>query len=97
MAAGSASQHTSSPRPVALPADIWMYRRGSEPVRNLTFFSGRLGLAVSLLQFDHVDDGAEVEGEEPWDSYDQFTRDDSSNDSSSLPAAPLRATDTCSR
>ena len=77
MAAGSASQHTSSPRPVALPAGIWTFSRGSEPVRELTFFSDRLSLAVSLLQFDNADDGAEVEDEEPWDSYAQFTRDDS--------------------
>ncbi len=76
-AMGSASQHTSSQRPVALPAGIWTFSRGSEPVRELTFFSDRLGLAVSLLQFDRAVDGAEVEDEEPWDSYDQFTRDDS--------------------
>ena len=77
MAMGSASQHTSSQRPVALPAGIWTFSRGSEPVRELTFFSDRLGLAVSLLQFDRAIDGAEVEDEEPWDSYDQFTHDDS--------------------
>jgi hypothetical protein len=61
---------------VALPAGIWTFSRGSEPVRELTFFSDRLGLAVSLLQFDPADYRAEIEDEEPWDSYDQFMKSD---------------------
>lgn len=71
MAMGAASQHRSSQRPTALPNGIWTFSRGSEPVRELAFFSDRLGISVSLLQFDGLG-GADIEEDEPWDSYDQF-------------------------
>ncbi|WP_374330179.1 ImmA/IrrE family metallo-endopeptidase [Aestuariivirga sp.] len=74
MAMGSASQHANSARPVSLPDGVWTFSRGSEPVRELAFFSDRLGISVSLLQFDGCGGGANIEEEEPWDSYDQFTR-----------------------
>lgn len=74
MAMGSASQHVNSARPVSLPDGVWTFSRGSEPVRELAFFSDRLGISVSLLQFDECGGGANIEEEEPWDSYDHFTR-----------------------
>jgi len=39
-------------------------------------FSEGLGISVSLLQFDDAPGGAEVDEEEPWDSYDQFVSRD---------------------
>ena len=58
---------------VAHPSGVWTFRRGSEPARELTFFSERLGISVSLLHFDEDRKGAEIIEEEPWDTYDQFT------------------------
>ncbi|MFB9972306.1 hypothetical protein ACFFMP_21095 [Pseudoroseomonas cervicalis] len=59
---------------MALPAGIWHFARGSEPVKELTILSERLGLSLTLLQFDDMT-GYQVEEEgELWDSYDQFIR-----------------------
>ena len=58
---------------VAQPSGVWTFSRGSEPARELTFFSKRLGISVSLLHFDDDGRGAEITEEEPWDAYDQFT------------------------
>jgi hypothetical protein len=69
---GPGTQPTESDRPVALPAGVWTFSRGSEPVRELTIFSERLGMSVSLLHFDKSSFFREVEDEEPWDTYDQF-------------------------
>jgi hypothetical protein len=72
VAIGPAAQQTESNRPVALPAGVWTFSRGAEPVRELTIFSERLGMSVSLLQFDKDSYFREIEDEEPWDTYDQF-------------------------
>ncbi len=58
---------------VALPSGVWTFSRASEPVRELTFFSERLRISVSLLHFDDDGRGTEINEEDPWDSYDQFT------------------------
>ncbi len=57
---------------VAHPSGVWTFSRGSEPARELTFFSERLGISVSLLHFDEDGRGTEINEEEPWDAYDQF-------------------------
>lgn len=72
MAMGPTSQQAGGQRPTSLPDGIWAFSRGSEPVRELAFFSDRLGISVSLLQFDGRGGGADIEEEEPWDSHDQF-------------------------
>lgn len=68
----SASLNTEYNDPVVLPAGVWKFSRGSEPTRELTIFSERLGFSVSILQFDDdVDHG--VFGEEAdRDTYGQF-------------------------
>jgi len=63
---------TESDRPVALPAGVWTFSRRSEPVRELTIFSERFGMSVSLLQFDKDSCAGEIDDEEPMDTYDQF-------------------------
>lgn len=71
-AIGPSALQAESDRPVALPAGIWTFSRGSEPVRELAIFSERLGMSVSLLQFDTDSCVGEIDDEEPWDTYDQF-------------------------
>jgi hypothetical protein len=61
-------------RPTSLAAGIWNFARGSEPVKELTIISERLDLSLTLLQFEQHDGYQLEEGEEPWDSYDQFVR-----------------------
>lgn len=61
-------------RPTALPAGIWTFARGSEPVNELTFISERLGISLTILQFEQVGGYQLEEDEEPWDSFDQFVR-----------------------
>ena len=41
-------------------------------VRELTIFSERFGMSVSLLQFDKDSCVGEIDDEEPIDTYDQF-------------------------
>ena len=65
-----ASRNAESDHPVVLPAGVWTFSRGSELTRELTIFSARLDISVSILQFD---DDAVLEEESDWDSYDQFT------------------------
>lgn len=72
VAMGPAAQHAEPDRPVGLPAGIWTFSRGSEPVRELTIFSEHLGMSISLLQFDKDSYVADIEDKEPWDTYDQF-------------------------
>jgi Zn-dependent peptidase ImmA (M78 family) len=61
-------------RPTSLPAGIWTFARGSEPVKELTFIAERLGVSLTILQFE-PDGGYRLEeDEEPWDSFDQFVR-----------------------
>jgi len=71
-ALGPAAQYTEDDQAIALPAGVWTFSRGSEPVRELTIFSERLGMSVSLLQFEKGTPVAEIDDEEPWDTYDQF-------------------------
>ena len=61
-----------SDRATALPAGIWTFARGSEPVRELTFISDRLGVSLTILQFERQGGYQLPDEEEPWDSYDQF-------------------------
>ncbi|CAM5772576.1 MULTISPECIES: ImmA/IrrE family metallo-endopeptidase [Hyphomicrobiales] len=61
-------------RAVQLPAGIWTFRRGSEPVRELTIFSERLGLSVTLLMFDRAPFGVSLAEEHIPDTYDQFVQ-----------------------
>jgi hypothetical protein len=61
-------------RPVALPAGIWTFARGPEPVKELTFVSERLGVSLTILQFEQDGGYRLEEDEEPWDSFDQFVR-----------------------
>ena len=78
VAGGASVSHTNPDRPVDLPAGIWTFSRGSEPVKELTMFSENLGISVSLLQFDDAPCGADVEEDEPWDTFDQFASRDRS-------------------
>ena len=41
--------------------------------RELTIFSARLDISVSILQFDDVAGDAVLDEEADWDSYDQLT------------------------
>lgn len=69
---GPTAQQAETDRPITLPAGVWSFSRGSEPVRELAIFSERLGMSVSLLQFDKDSCVGEIDNEEPWDTYDQF-------------------------
>jgi hypothetical protein len=71
-ARGAAAQPVKTDRAVALPAGVWTFSRGSAPVRELTIFSERLGISVSLLHFEKHVDLAGLGDEEPGDIYDQF-------------------------
>lgn len=61
-----------SDRPVQRPAGVWHFSRGSEPVQELAMVSDFLDMSLTILQFDDALDVREIEGEEPWDAYDQF-------------------------
>lgn len=61
--------------PLAHPVGVWTFHRGSEPVRELTVFSERLGLAVSILLFEDDAPATDLEEPEAWDTFDQFERD----------------------
>jgi len=71
-ALGPAAQFTEEDQAIALPADVWTFSRGSEPVRELAIFSERLGISVSLLQFEKDVHVGDIDDEEPWDTYDHF-------------------------
>ena len=68
-----ASQNAEADDPVVVPAGVWTFSRGSEPTRELTIFSARLDISVSILEFDDVAGDAVLEEEADWDSYDQLT------------------------
>ena len=70
---GSAGPQARADHPVALPAGVWTFSRGTEPVRELTFFSDRLGYSISILHFEPVaaHHAVDVE-EEQMDTYDKF-------------------------
>ena len=69
---GPTAQQAETDRPITLPAGVWSFRQGSEPVRELAIFSERLGMSVSLLQFDKDPHVGEIDDEEPMDTYDPF-------------------------
>ena len=71
-ALGPATQQADADRPIALPAGVWSFSRGSEPVSEPTIFSERLGISVSLLQLETDIHFSEIDDEEPLDTYDQF-------------------------
>lgn len=71
-ALGPAAKYAEDDQAIALPAGVWTFSRGSEPVRELTIFSERLGISVSLLQFEKDVHVGDIDDEEPWDTYDQF-------------------------
>ncbi len=68
-----ASRNEESDDPVVLPVGVWTFSRGSELTRELTIFSARLDISVSILQFDDVAGDVVLEEEADWDSYDQLT------------------------
>lgn len=71
MGSGALSEQNQA---VQLPEGIWVFRRGSEPVRELTIFSERLGLSVTLLMFDRAPPRISLAEEHVPDAYDQFVR-----------------------
>ena len=75
-ALGPAAQYAEDDQAIALPAGVWTFSRGSEPVRELAIISERLGISVSLLQFEKVPYLVEIDDEEPWDTYDRFLSGD---------------------
>lgn len=70
---GSTGTHARAEHPVALPSGVWTFSRGTEAVRELTFFSDRLGFSISLLQFDTTTplEGLDDDSRE-MDTYDKF-------------------------
>ena len=85
-ALGTTAQDADDDQAIALRADVWTFNRGSEPVRELTIFSERLGMSVFPLQFEKAPSVSEIEEEEPWDTYDQFTSS-SDRDASGRPSS----------
>lgn len=73
-ALGPEAPRGEAARPIALPAGIWTFQRGSEPVRELTIFSPRLAKSLSLLLFDDAPKRCLPEEPRAWDTYDQFLR-----------------------
>jgi len=71
---GRGGSLTATGSPTALPAGTWTFARGSEPVKELTVISERLGVSLSILQFAKTGGYQIEEDDEPWDSYDQFVR-----------------------
>ncbi len=69
---GRGGSLTATGSPTALPAGTWTFARGSEPVKELTVISERLGVSRSILQFAKAGGYELEEDDEPWDSYDQF-------------------------
>lgn len=72
-AIGADEQGFTSDRPIARPEGVWRFSRGSESVRELAIVSEFLDMSLTVLQFDGSVDIRDIEGEEPWDSYDQFS------------------------
>lgn len=54
------------------PAGVWTFNRGSEPARALAMVSELPDMSLTILLLDGSVDLKEIEGEEPWDTYDQF-------------------------
>lgn len=53
---GPTAQGENPGLPVELPEGVWRFARGTEPVRELTIFSDRLGKTLSILLFDDAPD-----------------------------------------
>ena len=71
---GQGGSLATTSRPTSLPSGVWTFARGSEPVKELTFIAERLGVSLTILQFEQYSGYRLEEDEEPWDSYDQFVR-----------------------
>ncbi len=69
---GPSAQNGEANLPIALPANVWTFARGSEPVRELTIFASRLGQTLSILLFEEVAHRGSLEEPRDWDTYDQF-------------------------
>ena len=72
VAIGADKRGFLSDKPVQRPDGIWIFSRGSEPVRELVMVSEFLDMSLTILQFDEVVDVRDFEEEESWDAYDQF-------------------------
>lgn len=72
VAQGPGGQQSQSDQAIGVPAGVWHFSRGTEAVRELSVFSERLGLSITLLHFENEDPGREYDDDEPWDTYDQF-------------------------
>lgn len=71
---GQGGSLATTGRPTSLPAGVWTFARDSEPVKELTFIAERLGVSLTILQFEHNGGYQLEQDDEPWDSYDQFVR-----------------------
>lgn len=71
---GQGGSLATTGRPTSLPAGVWTFSRGSEPVKELTFIAERLGVSLTILQFEQTGGYQLEQDDEPWDSYDQFVR-----------------------
>lgn len=69
----TAARNAVSDHPVVHPAGVWTFSRGSEITRELTIFSARFDISISILLFDDDPNDAVFEEETDWDSYDQLT------------------------
>lgn len=78
VAIGADERGFVSDTPVPRPAGVWRFSRGSEPVRELAMVSEFLDMSLTILQFEDCVDLAEIEDEDPWDTYDQFSAGGSS-------------------
>lgn len=71
-ARGPTAQNGEANHPIALPENVWVFARTSEPVRELTIFASRLGQTLSILLFDEVPERDYVAEPRGWDTFDQF-------------------------
>ncbi|UGV24849.1 ImmA/IrrE family metallo-endopeptidase [Rhodopseudomonas boonkerdii] len=72
-ARGPDAQRGNAETPISLEANVWGFQRSSEPVRELTIFSQRLGLSISLLLFDGAPATPEPDEALEADTYDVLT------------------------
>jgi len=70
--ASANSRGFTSDAPVARPAGIWSFSRGSEPVQEMAMVSEFLDISITILQFDAYVDRSDIVEEGPWDAFDQF-------------------------
>lgn len=72
-ARGPDAQKGNAETPIFLEANVWGFQRSNEPVRELTIFSQRLGLSISLLLFDGASATPESDEVSETDTYDVLT------------------------